>query len=373
MAQPSANEQYMLEMVNRARLNPPAEGDLHGITVSNAPMQPLAFNELLIDSSLSHGQWMLDTNTFSHTGVNGTTPRQRMQNAGYQFTGSNVSAENLVYQPTYGTVDETNFTELNHKTLFLSSGHRANILNSSLREIGIGIKIGVFQGYNSLVTTQNFAKSGSDLFLTGVVYDDLVTEDDFYTVGEGLAGIDITATNTSNGMSHSTTTMNAGGYQMTLPSGTYDVGFFDNNQPLGNTQQITIGSENIKLDLNTDNIVVQDLSGDDTILGGNSNDTLYGQTGNDRLFGYNGDDYLNGGADNDSLYGHNGDDTLIGGAGIDRIIETDYVDFILTDTQLTGKGTDSLSQIEEAFIKGGKGKNLLDASGEGQINVTLDG
>ncbi len=58
----------MLEMINRARLDPTAEGDLYGITVNNAPVQPLAFNELLIDSALSHSQWMIDENKFQHTG-----------------------------------------------------------------------------------------------------------------------------------------------------------------------------------------------------------------------------------------------------------------------------------------------------------------
>ena len=302
MVQPSANEQFMLEMINRARLDPTAEGDLYGITVNNAPVQPLAFNELLIDSALSHSQWMIDENKFQHTGVNNSTPKQRMQNAGYQFTGSQASGENIAYQPTFGTVDETYFTELLHEAFFLSSGHRSNILNSSFREIGIGNQIGVFQGYNSLVITQNFARSGTDVLLTGVAYDDLVTEDDFYTVGEGLSGIEVTATNITNGNSYSTNTMNAGGYQMALPSGTYDVGFFDNSQLLGNLEQISIVSDNIKLDLNTNNIVVPDRSGDDTIQGSGSNDYLYGETGSDRLHGYAGNDTLIGGVDNDWLY-----------------------------------------------------------------------
>ncbi|MEM8830223.1 MAG: CAP domain-containing protein [Cyanobacteria bacterium P01_G01_bin.19] len=373
MVQPSANEQYMLEMINRARLDPTAEGNSYNITVTNAPVQPLAFNEFLIDSSLSHGQWMIDENKFQHVGVNNTSPKQRMQNAGYQFSGSQASGENIAYQPTFGTVDETYFTELLHKALFLSSGHRSNILSSSYREMGIGNKIGFFQGYNSLVITQNFARSGTDVFLTGVAYDDLVTDDDFYTVGEGLSGIEVAATNTSNGNSYSTDTMNAGGYQMVLPPGTYNVGFFDNGQLLGDLEQVTIASENIKLDLNTNNIVVPDRSGNDTIYGSGGNDYLYGEAGSDRLYGYAGNDLLNGGADNDSLYGHDGDDTLIGGAGTDRVLEFADVNFTLTNSQLTGRGTDSLSQIEQVFFKGGASSNTFNASNASQINVTLDG
>ncbi len=288
MAQPSASEQYMLEMINRARLNPQTEADSFGIdlndglsagTITTDPKQPLAFNPLLIDSSRVHSQWMLDTNTFSHTGINGTSSNQRMRNAGYQFTGSWTSGENIGYKGTSGTVDITAFTEDIYENLFLSSGHRKNTLKSNFREIGVATTTGQFTSgstFNALMVTENFAKSGSDIFLTGVAYDDSVIEDDFYTVDEGLGGIEVTAIDTANN-SYTTDTMTAGGYQMALPSGTYDVSFSDNGQSLGNSEQITIGAENIKLDLNTDNIVIPDLSGDDTIQGGGGNDTLYGE------------------------------------------------------------------------------------------------
>ena len=263
MVQPSAYEQYMLEMINRARLNPQAEADLYGIglndglaanTISDDPKQPLVFNSLLINSARSHSQWMLDTDTFSHTGVGGTSSHQRMKNAGYQFTGSWRSGENLGYQGTTGTVNLTSFTEYIHQGLFESSGHRTNILQSDYREIGLGNLTGDFRGYNSLMVTQNLAKSGSDVFLTGVAYDDLVIEDDFYTIGEGLAGIEVKAIDTSDNSVYTTITMDEGGYQMALPVGTYDVSFYDNNQTIGNIRQITIDSENIKLDLDTSNL-----------------------------------------------------------------------------------------------------------------------
>ena len=264
MVQPSAQEQYMLEMVNRARLNPQGEADSFGIdlndglnpgTISSDPKQPLAFNLLLNDSSRAHSQWMLDTDTFSHTGVDGTSSNQRMRNAGYQFTGSWGSGENLGWQGTTGTVDLNSFTEDIHQGLFESSGHRKNILKPSFREIGIGNLTGEFNNYNSLIATQNFAFSGSDVFLTGVAYDDnLILDDDFYTVGEGLAEIDITATNTLNGNFYTTSTMDAGGYQLAVPPGTYDVSFSNDSQAIGSSRQITIGSENIKLDLDTSEI-----------------------------------------------------------------------------------------------------------------------
>src|SRR5918997_526202 len=59
MAQPTAYEQYFLELVNRARANPGAEASRLGIdlnqglsagTLSNTAKQPLAMNPLLSDS-----------------------------------------------------------------------------------------------------------------------------------------------------------------------------------------------------------------------------------------------------------------------------------------------------------------------------------
>ncbi|MBE9047317.1 hypothetical protein IQ255_23445 [Pleurocapsales cyanobacterium LEGE 10410] len=264
MVQPTSYEQYMLEMINRARLNPQAEADLLGIglndglaanTISGDSKQPLAFNLLLNDSARSHSQWMLDTDTFSHTGAGGSSAGDRMSNAGYQFTGSWSWGENLGYRGTTGTLNLGNAVTQVHQGLFESPGHRTNILSNNFREIGIATLNGDYQGYDSLMATQNYAKSGSEVFLTGVAYDDLVLEDDFYSIGEGLGGIEVTAIDLSNNGLYTTTTMASGGYQIALPSGSYDVSFANNGQTLGNSSQITIGSQNVKLDLNTDNIL----------------------------------------------------------------------------------------------------------------------
>ena len=104
MAQPSAYEQYFLELVNRARLDPVGEAARQGIglndglaagTISTAAKQPLAFSPLLIDAADAHSAWMLATDTFSHTGANGSSPGYRMKAAGYSFTGSWSWGENI--------------------------------------------------------------------------------------------------------------------------------------------------------------------------------------------------------------------------------------------------------------------------------------
>jgi hypothetical protein len=51
-----------------------------------------------------------------------------------------------------------NFVEVEdeHQAWMNSTGHRANIMNENFKEIGIGIKIGEFQGGTSTIVVQMF-------------------------------------------------------------------------------------------------------------------------------------------------------------------------------------------------------------------------
>jgi len=91
--------------------------------------------------------------------------------------------------------------------------------------------------------------------------------------------------------------------------------------------------------------------------------TLIGGGGNDTLTGGNGDDELIGGL---------GDDSLNGGAGTNRVFDAGDVSFTLTNATLTGMGSDSLTNIQEAHLVGGIGNNTLDASAFSG-SVTLEG
>src|SRR5262249_53982077 len=86
----------------------------------------------------------------------------------------------------------------------------------------------------------------SNLFLTGVAFDDR-DDDQFYDLGEGLGGLTVTAVS-STGAHYTTSTMDAGGYDLVLPSGTYTV-TFSGGGITPTTMLTTIGSENVELDL----------------------------------------------------------------------------------------------------------------------------
>jgi serralysin len=271
--QPTAQDQYMLELLNRARLNPQAEADrllggnlnegLAAGTISTAPKQAVAFNLNLFNAAQGHSQWQLANNTFSHTGANGTSSAARATAAGYTWK---ATGENIAWKGTTGAVDLTSFVAEQQDDLFVDTGianrgHRTNMLAPNYREVGISAVTGKFTSggtaYDSVMTTQDFGTSSNNpnAFLTGVVYTDAVKNDDFYTVGEGLGNITIDAV--GNGQTFTGTSMTAGGYSLSLAPGTYSVSFrgdFNSDGIIDNSaaRSVTIGSENVKVDFASD-------------------------------------------------------------------------------------------------------------------------
>ena len=391
MAQPTAYEQFLLELTNRARLNPLGEAKrfntgindgLNPGTLQSDPLQPLAYNALLDDAAEFHSQWMFDNQRFQHEGEvrEGKTHRagDRIRNAGYQFTGSWTWGENLGNMGTSGTLDVNNAIIQINRALFESAVHRKNTLNGLFREVGNSTLQGDFFGYDTLLITANFAKSGSDIFLTGVAFDDSVVDDAFYSVGEGLGQIDVVATDSSDGAVFTTKTTDSGGYKIALDPGTYDVSFEQNGRAIGSDRTITIVDENIKLDLDTSSLNSNTdhhlgLAGADSLVGSQDSDTLVGNQGNDTLRGNAGDDVLYGGEGNDTLIGNAGDDIIYGGTGEDRLYVVSNNRITLSDTQVTGDGTDIFSNIEFANLYGRNGNNLIDARGATDIRTLIKG
>lgn len=232
MPQHSAYEQYLLELINAER--------------AKAGVQPLAFDNDLSEAAEGHSRWMLATDTFSHTGSGGSTPTQRMKAAGYTLAGSWATGENIAWATTRSPTGYNDEILLLHNNLMNSSGHRANILNGNFREVGLGFEVGDYRGRSSGFVSENFAKTGSDLFLTGVAIDDK-DGDKFYDPGEGLSGLTITA-KSSTGTTFTTKTMAAGGYDLALKPGTYTVTFSGAGIE-ASTRTVSVGSKNVKLDL----------------------------------------------------------------------------------------------------------------------------
>lgn len=227
---PTPAEQGMLERVNRARANPGAEAARLGIglndglaagAIADTPKQPLAFNPQLIASARAHSQWMLDTDTFSHTGANASSAGDRMMAAGYLFSGSWTWGENIAWQGSTGTPNLESFTAQMHDALFKSAGHRQNLCNGGFDELGIGVLPGLFAAggrtYNAAMATQNFARSAATPapLLVGVVYRD-ANGNGAYDPGEGVPGITVVP---ASGV-HYAMTSASGGYAFPYEAGT---------------------------------------------------------------------------------------------------------------------------------------------------------
>jgi Ca2+-binding RTX toxin-like protein len=100
----------------------------------------------------------------------------------------------------------------------------------------------------------------------------------------------------------------------------------------------------------------------DVISGDVGADVITGGDGNDVIDGGDGADDINGGNGNDIIDGGIGADAMSGGAGTDTVRERADVDFLLTDTTLTGVGADTLNAFEMVRLAGGVGANTIDAS-----------
>jgi Ca2+-binding RTX toxin-like protein len=119
------------------------------------------------------------------------------------------------------------------------------------------------------------------------------------------------------------------------------------------TMDASLLETNVKLNGSADN---------DTLTAGNGNDTLSGGAGEDELFGGPGNDKVKGQGNQDTLSGGDGDDTIEGGSSYNTLDESSDVNFVVTNTLLTGPGTNTISDIDVVDLYGGPGNNLIDAS-----------
>jgi len=266
---PTNDEQLMLEMINRARANPTAEGEMLASTtdpgVSSAytyfnidrnklrtdfatyPVRPpLAFNKSLIQAARLHSHDMDQNNFQGHVGSNGSQFTERMSDAGYgmgSHSGENVAAysNNVFYGHAGLNVDWGAQNQID-------LGHRTNIMNFreyEYTEIGIGI----VQNGKGLpntgpyIITQDFGRANAP-FIVGVVYNDM-NGNSFYDPGEGLGGVTIMP---SSGQYYAVTS-SSGGYAIPCPtSGSWSITASGGVLPAGVTQSVTFKGGNVKVD-----------------------------------------------------------------------------------------------------------------------------
>jgi uncharacterized protein YkwD len=107
---------------------------------------PLAVNSTLTSLARAHSRDMAARGFFDHVNPDGRSPSDRMIAAGYRYR---MAAENIAAGQR--TPREVVTAWMN------SPGHRANILNCSLRQIGVGYATG---GPYGSYWTQDFGTPG---------------------------------------------------------------------------------------------------------------------------------------------------------------------------------------------------------------------
>lgn len=112
----TADERRMVELVNQER--------------AAAGLPALKVNLELVKVARLKAQDMVANNYFGHTSPNYGSPFAMMKQSGITYR---TAGENLAGAPD---------VEMAHKNLMNSPGHRANILNGSFTQVGIGVAEG---------------------------------------------------------------------------------------------------------------------------------------------------------------------------------------------------------------------------------------
>ncbi|QJD79713.1 CAP domain-containing protein [Spirosoma rhododendri] len=130
----SAQQQEMLTYINQARSKSCQCG-----TTTYPAVPALTLNTQLNAASDAHAVDMATNNYFSHTGLDGSQPWDRMTRAGYSWraAGENIAAG---YTTVRATVDGW----------LKSPGHCKNIMSANFAEVGVGY------GYNTNSTYKHY-------------------------------------------------------------------------------------------------------------------------------------------------------------------------------------------------------------------------
>ncbi len=247
----TGDEQAYVELVNRARVDPKAEGrrlvetedpdvlaayrslnvDLDWVL--NAPEEgfnhlPVAGvlvpNAALTKAARRHTQDMFDNNFQGHGGSDGSQPQDRARDAGYNklaALGENVyvSADSVFDGHAAFNVD---WGRNEPRGIQTPPGHRLAIHNPLFQEIGVGVINGSKENVGPQLVTQEFGtRHDITPFVTGVAYYDL-NGNRFYDSGEGLGGIRVDV----EGSNFYALTRNSGGFGVPVPrNGRYQVTF----------------------------------------------------------------------------------------------------------------------------------------------------
>jgi hypothetical protein len=273
IGEPTNEEQHHVELINRARANPTAEGirlkastdpqvlmdisyfkvDLNMMAAEFAALPvrpPLAINPKLMTAARGHSQDMFNRAFQGHIGSNGSTLSTRFAAVGYSAAGAEnvyATAANSVHCHAGFQID---WGDGGTGGMQNPRGHRLSI-HGAYREIGVGVILGnnTYNG-NTVgphVATQNFGSgmTANTAYVTGVVFHDL-NGNDFYDPGEGLGGVTVQV----EGSAYHAISAASGGYAVPVPTADAVRAVTFTGTEISAAKIATIGNgANVKVDL----------------------------------------------------------------------------------------------------------------------------
>lgn len=189
-AEPTAQEQVLLERINRARLQQEAESRRLNLDFQEglrnsvaANLQPLVWGSGLQSAAADQNRDMYERNYFAHISPEGLLPIDRVRNYSEDFLGV---GQNLGAGRMYATPDALYIGWMVDAGI-ANRGHRAVILDRWIDSFGASRADHTF-GYYGTYWTANFGiRQQPQRHVTGVVFRDL-NRTGLYDEGEGLAG-----------------------------------------------------------------------------------------------------------------------------------------------------------------------------------------
>lgn len=389
-------EQLYLELINRARLDPLGEAKRLGIDlnvfvdlskdapINGDPKQPLAPNSALTQAARKHAANIWADATFQATGSK-SNPHEfdgkvqdRIAAAGYsQNQLAKFRNENWSVNQDGAAISDKLIEDLvyrNHNGLFKDdpkfygpgAGHRLGMLDGQMKEAGIADITGKLGTGNSTnIVVQNFGVSGTNSFITGVVYNDTrgaivngkEVGDHFYSLGEAVSGVTVTLKQGATPIGAGDVTGSGGGFSVAepaTPGALYTITFSGGGLAKPVSAIVDPGILNAKVDLvngkeinSSANITLGDNAFDLRLLGisningtGNGNaNVITGNAGNNVLTGLGGNDIIDGG---------NGTDTAVfSGKMSDYKIVLNGTSATIEDLRAgSPDGSDTISNVE---------------------------
>lgn len=258
---PNGEEQELVELMQRARRDPVAEAQrinaTHGTNFDFStfqPRPPLSHNGFLEAAAKGHAEDMATRGFYGHANPDGKNANGRILDAAYDlndYFGTNPTinlTENIGKGTGAAPGNSLTTPQGVHDTFIIDrdvmgAKHRVMILGGNgfqnMREVGVGY---LHRAPSDYIVEEFAYTKRNKPFLLGVAFDDR-DDDGVARSGEGRPGVTVTLSHAS-GFSISTQTKTAGGFSFEVfVPGTYTLTID------GRSTQVTIGNDNVKVDL----------------------------------------------------------------------------------------------------------------------------